>query len=137
VHYLGACLQHGRIKFDGVGHGLFNFNDREVVALNILMQAEDMLITSRSSLQSAHRTHVKRLLDGAEITGPPSMGPDLFRRVFWAYLLQRSKWEDAQDKTRPDFCCALCGPTPLTVVLDGIVMCAFIVGFLYCCVCFY
>ncbi len=134
VHYLGACSQHGQIKYDGIGNGFLNFNNREIVALNILMQAEDMLITSRSSLQSAHRSHVKRVLDGAEVTGPPSMGPDLFRRVFWAYLLQRSKWEDAQEKITPNFCCASCGPTPRVVILDGIVMCTFIVGLLLLCV---
>ena len=115
---------------------MFNFNNREIVALNILMQAEDMLITSRNSLQSAYRSHAKRLLDGADVIGPPCMGPDLFRRVFWAYLQLRAKWDDAQDKSTPEFCCASCGPTPPMVILDGIVMCTSAVSwlfFFFCC----
>jgi hypothetical protein len=105
--------------------------------LDLLELSEDVTIIAHSSMVAAHRAAVNRLFQAASSayadaaaggyvrSVQPFMQQDLFRRVHWAYMLLRCKWEDAQPTNPFSFICACCGLTPKILVIDGTSLCAY------------
>ncbi len=115
----GLCEVHGLCDFDGIKIGVLNLNGSALVMLNVLSFAEDVTITSRSSLFSAFRALDQRLLDVSD-TGPYFLSRELLRQAYWAYLLLRVAFEDAQPRIAAGFSCDICGVSPPAMIVDGV-----------------
>ncbi|KAF6758359.1 hypothetical protein DFP72DRAFT_807868 [Ephemerocybe angulata] len=91
-------------------YGVFNFNNSVLVSHELL----DEYTSSFTSSETPFTAWYTQLSRRYTLTGSQFMGDDLFRAVWFAYIsLQR--FED-------DMTCSACGPSPDTVIWDGITL---------------
>ncbi|KAF5342367.1 hypothetical protein D9611_001108 [Ephemerocybe angulata] len=88
--------------------GLFNYNNRVIVSHELL----DEYTISFASSETPFTAFVMLMDHRYMSTGAKFMGEDLFRAVWFSYVSIQA-FED-------DMRCALCGPTPDTIIWDGV-----------------
>ncbi|TEB19514.1 hypothetical protein FA13DRAFT_1802149 [Coprinellus micaceus] len=97
--------------------GLFNYNNTTIVSHELLDDYTIMFTTSETPFTSFCTFMNHRF---GEVPRPPNvpratfMGEDLFRSVWFAYVLIQS--------FEKDMLCTLCGPHPKTVIWDGVTL---------------
>lgn len=88
--------------------GVFNYNNSILVTHELLDEYTSAFTSSETPFIAWVR-HISRRYDDDNLV---FMGPDLFRNVWFAYV--------SIQEFSNDMVCAVCGPTPDTVIWDGI-----------------
>ncbi|KAF6747772.1 hypothetical protein DFP72DRAFT_821322 [Ephemerocybe angulata] len=91
-------------------HGIFNYNNSILVSHELL----DEYTSSFTSSETPFTGWYTQLSRRYSLSGSHFMGDDLFRAVWFAYV--------SLQNFDNDMSCTVCGPTPDTVIWDGITL---------------
>lgn len=103
-------VRRKRIGPDLRAHGIFNFNNSALVSHELLDEYTSCFTSSETPFTAWYTQLSRRYL----LSGKEFMGDDLFRAVWFAYV--------SLQKFDNDMSCTVCGPSPETVIWDGITL---------------